>query len=237
MAERPIFVPALEADGYVKRMDFDIQWAGGFADVQKKKNIRSLHEAAERVGYSPLLEISSKSDEVAGRHLSAFHLRIELGSTDIPLECAFQGSKVFERGGPYTDLYGAEPKVAKRDPRLRESGPLVGFRFDGFEFPLTPPTVFYDWLYLTAIFPHRVWLKNRIDGEIRYAGFTDIEFNPAKSINCQAKSCALFVSLTRENKLERYLKAPEDFINAMSLHSSTSSEPQSHLRQARLGIG
>jgi hypothetical protein len=28
----------------------------------------------------------------------------------------------------------------------------------------------------------------------KYVGFTDIEFNPSKSINCQARSCALFVS-------------------------------------------
>ena len=49
MAERPIFVPALEADGYVKRMDFDIQWAGGFADVQKKKNIRSRGPSPQRL--------------------------------------------------------------------------------------------------------------------------------------------------------------------------------------------
>jgi Aldo/keto reductase family len=35
-------------------------------------------------------------------------------------------------------------------------------------------------------FTHREWLERLY----RYAGFTDIEFNPSKSINCQARSCA-----------------------------------------------
>ncbi len=37
MAERPIFIPTAEADGYVKRVDLEIPWAGGFAEVQKKR--------------------------------------------------------------------------------------------------------------------------------------------------------------------------------------------------------
>ncbi|MGX9181900.1 DarT1-associated NADAR antitoxin family protein [Mesorhizobium sp. BHbdii] len=234
MAERPIFIPTSEGEGYVRRLDFEIPWAGGFAEVQKKKNIRALHDAASKAGYAPLLEVSSKSDEIAGRHLSAFHLRVMTSVGEVPLENAFQGSKVFERGGPYTDLYEVEPRTAKRDPRLRDSGALAGFRFAGFDFPLKPLTVFYDWLYLNAIFPHRSWLKNRVDGEVRYAGFTDIEFNPSKSVNCQANSCALFVSLMRESKLELYLKTPGHFIRAMVSHSARPAGPQSQVRQARL---
>ncbi len=237
MAERPIFIPTTEEDGYVRRVDFEIPWAGGFAEVQKKKNIRALHDAARNVGYEPLLEVSSKSDEVAGRHLSAFHLRVMTSVGDMPLENAFQGSKVFEHGGPYTDLYYVEPREAKRDLRLRDSGALTGFKFDGDDFPLKPTTVFYDWLYLNAIFPHRDWLKNRVDGEMRYDGFTDIEFNPSRSVNCQAKSCALFVSLMREDKLEQYLEAPSVFIAAMSVHPSRPAEYQPHVRQARFHVG
>jgi type I restriction enzyme M protein len=47
---------------------------------------------------------------------------------------------------------------------------------------------------------------------MEYDSFTDIEFNPEKSINCQAKSCALFVSLHREGYLTQALNSPEDFI-------------------------
>lgn len=236
MAERPIFIPATEDAGYVKRVDLEIPWAGGFAEIQKKKNILALHTAAKRAGYDHLLEVSSKSDEVVGRHLSAFHLRVTTNIGTIPLESAFQGSKVFERGGPYTDLYCVEPKHAKRDPRLRDSGALLGFVFNGYSFPLQPTTVFYDWIYLNAIFPHRIWLKNRVDGEICYDGFSDIEFNPSKSVNCQAKSCALFVSLMRECKLEQYLESPSTFVDAMSTHTPNSESSYIHVRQTRFFV-
>lgn len=237
MAERPIFIPTTEADGYVKRVDLEIPWAGGFAEVQKKKNIRSLHDAAKNAGYSRVLEISTKSDEIAGRHLSAFHLRVALRDRDMPLENAFQGSKVFEHGGPYRDLFEVDPREAKRDPRLRSSGTLKGFEFDGVEFPLKPSTVFYDWLYLNAIFLHRAWLKNRVDGERKYDGFSDIEFNPSKSINCQAKSCALFVSLMREDKLVSYLESPSRFISAMTDHMPDLARHQPFVSQPRLQVG
>jgi len=88
---------------------------------------------------------------------------------------------------------------------------------------VSPTTVFYDWLYLSALFPHREWLRWRIDGEMTYAGFTDIEFNPSKSINCQAKTCALFVSLMRENRLETYLNSADAFIDGDD--NSRSEDP------------
>ena len=209
MAERPIFVPDEDAPGLVREIPFSIIWAGGFAPVQKKKNIKALHEAAADGGFPELLEISTKSDEKLGQRLSAFSLMFhseELG--DIPLECAYQGSKVFEHGGPYTDLYNVDVRTAKRDPRLRESGRIVGFLFDGFNFPLEPKTVFYDWLYINTILTHRDWLK-RLE---KYTGFTDIEFNPSKSINCQARSCALFVSLMQMDLLDESIRSPKKFI-------------------------
>lgn len=119
---------------------------------------------------------------------------------------------MFEKGGPYTDLYSVEGKIAKRDPRLQESGRLTGFLFNGFSFPLEPKTIFYDWLYVTAIYPHREWLERLY----RYAGFTDIEFNPSKSINCQARSCALFVSLMKNDLLQQAVTSPRSFINLIS---------------------
>ncbi|GHC64173.1 DarT1-associated NADAR antitoxin family protein [Limoniibacter endophyticus] len=236
MAERPIFVPVPEQEGYVRQISFEIPWAGGFAESQKWKNITSLHAAAERAGYAPLLEISSKSDTRAGQKLSAFNLRVQSTFGELTLENAFQGSKVFARGGPFTDLYNVEPRQAKRDPRLQESGQLTSFTFDGYDFPLVPRTVFYDWLYLTAIFQHRDWIKERIDGRYQYAGFTDIEFNPAKSFNCQARSCALFVSLMREGKLEAYMHTPQTFIAAMKTNAASEPE-QRHIAQARLRVG
>jgi len=224
MAERPVFLPSKDVPGFVKEVRFDFSWAPGFAVTQKQKNVRSLHAAAASAGYAPVLEVSSKSEEAVGRDLSAFHLKIKSPCGDIPLECAFQGSKVFENGGPYVDLFSVHPREAKRDPRLQASGRLIGFEFDGHTFPLQPTTVFYDWLYLTSIFPRRASLQNDLDGKKPYAGFTDIEFNPGKSINCQAKSCALFVALTQMGLLEDLMADPDSFVGAMSKHRAGSTE-------------
>jgi hypothetical protein len=158
-----------------------------------------LEEKAIKVPAPGGNQWSRDADEMKGMH-QYVHLCLRVKthrdySPDIPVECAFQGSKVFEHGGPYTDLYEADARSAKHDPRLYKSGRLVGFKFDNLSFPLEPKTAFYDWLYINAIFPHREWLKRLY----RYAGYTDIEFNPARSINCQARSCALFVALMKRD--------------------------------------
>ena len=220
MAERPIFVPAPHDPELVKEIYLRLKWHSGFAPVQKEKNVVELHAAAAAAGYSPLLEISSKSAEKLGRHLSAFHLKVQSGLGEIPLESAFQGSKVFERGGPYTDLYTADVRAAKRDPRLRESGQIVAFEFDGVQFPVEPRTAFYDWLYINAIYPHREWLT-RLH---RYAGFTDIEFNPERSVNCQARSCALFVSLMTKGLLDSAVESPQAFIATLTAEPTRSQK-------------
>src|SRR6266852_169345 len=124
MAERPIFVPSPDSPELVKEIFCELEWNPGFAPIQKEKNIAALHASAAKRGFSPLLEVSTKSDSPLGRHLSAFNLKVRTWkSGEIPMECAFQGSKVFERGGPYTDLYmAADAKDARRDTRLQVSG-------------------------------------------------------------------------------------------------------------------
>ncbi|SPF34042.1 conserved hypothetical protein [Candidatus Sulfopaludibacter sp. SbA4] len=217
MAERPIFVPAPDSPELVKELSMRLTWHPGFAPSQKKKNIISLHESAARAGYAPLLEVSTKSEEKVGQRLSAFNLMVQSEQIGrLQLEKAFQGSKVFERGGPYTDLYTVEDvRDAKRDLRLRESGPLKGFKFENLWFPLEPKTAFYDWLYITALYEHREWLRRHI---FQYAGFTDIEFNPERSINCQARSCALLVTLMRNDWLDAAVSSPGAFIRLLASH-------------------
>ena len=129
-------------------------------------------------------------------------------------------------GGPFTDLYRKGEKEigeAKRDPRLKGSGALIGFRFEGFDFPLEPKTVFYDWLYCSFLSGYRDWAVKLYD----YAGFTDIEFNPHRSINCQARSAALFLSLMKRGQLDEALQSPADFIRVLS-----KSEYRPQLRAA-----
>jgi hypothetical protein len=215
MAERPIFIPAPQSPELVNELFLSIKWHPGFAQSQKEKNIEALHEAAAQRGIAPLLEISSKSKSERGRHMSAFHMAVPTKNYGrIKLELAFQGSKVFERGGPFTDLYRKgddEIGKAKRDPRLQESGRLTGFCFEGIDFPLEPKTAFYDWLYCSFLWDHRDWATKLY----AYAGFTDIEFNPHRSINCQARAAALFLSLMKRGDLESALQSPTLFVQTL----------------------
>ncbi len=224
MAERPIFVPSPETSELVKEIFCQLEWNPGFAPVQKKKNIVALHASATKRGFSPLLEVSTKSESSIGRYLSAFNLKVrswELG--EIPMECAFQGSKVFEFGGPFTDLYSAvEAKDARHDERLQKSGRLIGFKFEDISFPLEPKTAFYDWLYINALSP--TW--KQFSAVREYAGFTDIEFNPYRSINCQARSCALFVTLISKGLLESVIESPDAFMEVL-----TDSTYRPHLEE------
>lgn len=208
MAERPIFVPHVSGPCFVSEVPVAFKWNPGMAPTQKQKNVRALHEAATSRGLTHLLEVSSKSDREIGKRLSAFHQKVELSDGRIvPLECAFQASKVFERGGPYLDLLEVSPRDAKRDLRLKDSGKLLRFELEGKVFPLSPKSVFYDWLYAKSIFVEREWLRrlSKIDG------FTDIEFNPEKSVNCQARACAFFVALEGRGLLDHAMASFDKF--------------------------
>ena len=231
MAKRPVFIPVCKREHLVDEMLVDFPWNSGFAPTQKKKNVIALHESAGKMGLSPLLEVSTKSEETLGRRLSVFSLKLELNGRKICLESAYQGSKVFEKGGPYIDIYGKSGKEAKGDPRVRESGDLVGFDFLGWEWPLNPTSAFYSWLYLSALKPHTQYLKRLY----HYKGFTDIEFNPQKSISTQAYSCALMVSLLKLDLFDDALQSQSNFIKAISTGSTQkSSAHESH--QERLAL-
>ena len=199
MATRPVFVPQVEGKGLVFEVPVEFMWAPGMAPSQKRKNIQQLHRNAKVHGLSRLLEISTKSDSELGRRLSAFNLKLRMEDRDTFLECAYQASKVFRHGGPFTDIVSMSAREAKGDPRLRSSGDLVAFEYLGERYPLSPKSAFYDWLYIKAILPHRDWVLENVE----FDGYTDIEFNPAKSINCQARAFAEVMALAHKKQLER----------------------------------
>ena len=210
MATRPVFMPSSKPP-YLTAWNAEFVYNGGFAVSQKQKNITAIHDVFHACyPDKKVLEISSKSMQEGGTELSAFHLRKYVPSLgkSIPVENVFQAGKVFRNGGPYTDLLHVSPKEAKRDERLRTSGQLVAFRFEGKDFPLQPQTAFYDFLYMNALLEN----ENLAKVVLEYDAFTDVEFNPEKSINCQAKSAAMFVSLQRSglvssvNEFEKFMR-------------------------------
>ncbi len=213
MAQRPIFLPNLEDGTLVNEVSIEFHWYPGMSIQQKRKSIASLHDAAYHKGIYPVLEISTKSALEIGRRLSAFNLCLELDDNQkVSVEAAYQGSKVFMKGGPYRDFYGLNGREIKTDERLRNSGDLTAFDFNGTSWPLEPKTAFYDWLYINALHQN----PNLSDQLLEYMGFSDIEFNPHKSINCQARAAALFVALYKYNTLEYALSGQTTFIKAIA---------------------
>ena len=75
-------------------------------------------------------------------------------------------------------------------------------------FPLESRTFFYDWLYVGAL-AGRPELVNELE---HYTAFTDIEFNPKRSINCQAHSVALFQGLRAADAVDRALESADTFL-------------------------
>ncbi len=223
MAQRPVFIPSDDLDLLVETKYVEFKWYPGMSVTQKQKSLISLHESARKnIGIEPLLEISSKSNIGLGIQLSAFNLKYNsrMGIVN-PVEVFFQGSKVFENGGPFTDLYNSNSRAAKKDDRIRTSGRLIRFVFEGKEWPLDPKTMFYDWLYINALDQNR----NLADELTDYAGFTDIEFNPEKSINCQAYSAALYISLKRGGILKKGLEDIDEYISIVTKKRRAKSIP------------
>lgn len=209
MAKRPAF---FIRQGKVVQDTFSFEWFPGFSISQKQKSIDSLHHAIQKTDEKARpLEISTKSRETLGINLSAFNLRLN----DYTLENIFQSAKVFTDGGPYPDLLDVPPKIAKRDERLQTSGTLKAFRYQNEDFPLIPKTAFYDFIYIAAA--KNSFTADEIKEIMNYDYFTDIEFNPAKSINTQARAAAMIRLL-----LDAYGELPdfskEDFIQYHKEH-------------------
>ena len=183
MAIRPAFSIK---NGKIIKDDYEFQWFSGFSLAQKQRSIDALHNAIVFINKEANpLEISTKGTIDLGIKLSAFNLKLN-GYT---LENIFQSSKVFSNGGPYRDLLNVSPKDAKRNEKLINSGKRVGFNYNNIDFPLEPKTLFYDYIYINSV--KEILSSNEIKQITNYTHFTDIEFNPKKSINTQAKSVAI----------------------------------------------
>ena len=84
---------------------------------------------------------------------------------------------------------------------------LRNFYYEGNEFPVFPRTAFYNWIYINALIEN----PDLAAELVQYDGFTDIEFNPDKGVNCQAEAAALYVTLARKGLLEQ-CRDFEDFL-------------------------
>ena len=209
MANRPVYEVSLDESLY-KCHNVDFVFYSGFSESQQRKSVKSLHGAfLQMKKNSKILEISSKSEKDIGKKLSAFNLSfVTKKGIKITVESAFQASKVFENGGPYRDLLLVSSKNAKKDLRLKNSGHIISFKFDKRVFPIEPKTYFYNWLYINILNLHSDLSKQILE----YDAFTDISFNPKRSVNCQAEAAAIYVSLYKQNLLKEALINEKAFL-------------------------
>lgn len=195
MSRRPVFMTWDRAP-YARTASVEFTYNNGLSVAQKRRNVEAIHEAFGVIHPEmKVLEISSKSMEPLGVALSAFNLKKFVPSLgkSISVENVFQGGKKFTEAGPFDELYGVSPRDAKRDERLKASGRLTAFVYEGAEYPIEPKTAFYNWIYMNALLENEELARQLME----YDAFTDVEFNPEKSLNCQARAAAVFVSLTR----------------------------------------
>lgn len=175
----------------------------------KKKQVKKLHSKfLEEYPNKRILEVSTRSGEQLGQQLSAFNLKYYHPKRKqfISVESAYQASKVFDSGEQFTDLYDADSYTAKMDKRLWGKK-IISYKFHNQHFDIEPPTFFYNWLYLKTLQQN----KHLLNGLIKYDSFTDTAGNLSKSINCQARSCAIAVSLLDKGLFNKALQNLNNF--------------------------
>lgn len=211
MAKRPVFIVNNNMNCFVDEVEVEFQWYSGFNISQKQKSIKSLHDNFNNnYNNKKILEISSKSPELLGVSLSAFNLKMLCEDGNIySVENIFQAGKVFKDGTDSKDLLGVTPVEAKKIAKTRNLKELKCFDYFGTQWELEPKTMFYDWLYINAVFQN----KELLNELIKYDAFTDIEFNPNKSFNCQARSAAIVVSLWKNNMLNYVVQSVDNYKN------------------------
>lgn len=184
---------------------YTFEYFSGFAITQKRKSIESFHNAIKKDNIFNILEVSRKSENELGNMLSAFNLKIN----NYPVECIYQSSKVFG-DTQYKECLSMLPADAKKYIREKVEAnkfSLTGFTYNNFNFPLEPKSLFYDYLYIKALYGN-VELSKQI---INFDCFTDIEFNHQHQFASQARSCALYKYLKTNSLVEKFLQNPLDF--------------------------
>lgn len=213
MAKRPVYY--VENDR-VKKKDVEFTWIAGLNITKKRENVKSLHTAVTSKTGMRVLEISSKSEDPLGVRMSAFNLCYAEG---IKLESYYQASKIFSNGGPFRELAYLPSREAKKDERLKNSGEIKGFRdiLSDKEWTLNEP--YYDFIYLVAC--AYTLTKEDFDRLNEFDAFTDIEFNPKKAKNTQARAAAvlkLFCAQFGYEKLQELNK--EEFVRFYNMYVS-----------------
>lgn len=206
MAEKSVFI---SKTGYpfFEEVNVNIDWFGGFALSQKRKCQIGLHQNfLMEYPDEKVLEISSASLVSLGSKLSAMNLSKRTQRGLITVESAFQSSRIYSDGErtvglfpEYLFLPGRECKKLVKE--ASEGMHSYRYEFDGLTFysPAWHISQFYDYIYLNALLePENEEVRELLLKE-GYTSFMDLA---TKSLNCQARSAAIFVGLVRAGMID-----------------------------------
>jgi hypothetical protein len=190
--------------------EYRFNFYGGFALSEKQKTILAFHTEIEKDGITNILEISSKSKNSLGKSLSAFNLKLSINNNLYSIESIYQSSKVFQNNIQFPkvlELPAFEAKKFVKEEVIRQHLVLNKFRCFGYDFPISPPSFFYDFIYVSALKQNPEITKELIN----YTCFTDVEFNHKKQVASQARSCAIYCFLYKNDLLEKALNSFDFF--------------------------
>ena len=187
MAIRPIYISTnIPEEPFIKK-DIEFTWVKGMSYSQKCKRRASLHKAIANLNLydmNKVLEISTKSNKELGVKLSALNLTIPLvDGTRETVEKIYQESKVFD-----------------------DNHDIVEFKYNITVFEKDPYSMYYDYIYMLGLYGN----KDLLIELSKYDVFTDIEFNPSRQLNTQARAAAIWNTLYRNNMIY-ILKDKDEF--------------------------
>lgn len=207
MSIRSVFI-AKETYPYYEEVQVEFDWFGGFALSQKRKCQIGLHKNfLTRYPDKKILEVSEASMMSLGAKLSAMNLskRVDGGITSV--ESAFQSSRIYKNGaktvGPFPEYMFLPGKECKKIVKKLSEGMIsYEYFFEGMTF-YAPPyhiSLFYDYLYLNALLEPE---NNAVREQLLKGGFDAFSDLATKSLNCQARSAAIFVGLVRAGLIDK----------------------------------
>lgn len=200
MAARPVFLTN-QNKPYFSEYNVNFVYNNGFAPCQKKKNIIAIHNAFHKDNSDKkVLEISSKSFDEIGVKLSAFNLMLYVESLgkSMPVEIMYHSGKIYKDSGRHLEILNMTPKESKKYLYQNKFGLIEYFVFENQRVEVDDFCDFYNWLYIKALLENE-YISSEL---LKYEAFTDVEYNPSRSKNCQARSAAMFVSLYKQNKIQ-----------------------------------
>ncbi len=176
MAIRPIYISTNIPDTPFMKVDISFEWIKGMSYKQKCKRRDSMLKAIANMklyNIDSVLEVSTKSNKELGVNLSALNLTIPLKNGKVKtVEEIYQASKI-----------------------LDSNNHIKEFRFHNTVFEKDPYSMYYDYIYMLGLYMHKEYHEELN----KYDIFTDIEFNPNKQLNTQARAAAIWNTLYRNN--------------------------------------